>query len=149
MRGYFGIGVENLKNKENLGTLWRSAINLGADFIFVIGRRYQHQSSDTVKAFRHIPLFQYESIEDLVIPHDCKLVGVEILEKSQNLITYNHPERAIYLLGAEDHGLSARAIEKCHDIVKFDSNFCMNVSCAGSILMWDRNFKSRTEPKGE
>jgi tRNA (guanosine-2'-O-)-methyltransferase len=149
MRGYFGIGVENLKTKENLGTLWRSAINLGADFIFVIGRRYQHQSSDTVKAFRHIPLFQYESIEELIIPHDCKLVGVEILEKSQNLVTYNHPKRAIYLLGAEDHGLSARAIEKCHDIVKFDSNFCMNVSCAGSILMWDRNFKSRTEPKGE
>ena len=34
-RGFFGIGVENLKTKANLGTLWRSAINLGADFIFV------------------------------------------------------------------------------------------------------------------
>jgi tRNA (guanosine-2'-O-)-methyltransferase len=141
-RGFFGIGVENLKTKANLGTLWRSAINLGADFIFVVGRRYQHQSSDTVKAFRHIPIFQYESIDELVIPHSCKLVGVEILEQSKDLVTYEHPEQAIYLLGAEDFGLSSRAIERCHEIVKFDSNFCMNVSCAGSILMWDRKLKT-------
>lgn len=143
-RGYFGIGIENMKTPNNLGTLWRSAINLGADFIFVIGKRYKHQCSDTVKAFRHIPLFEYETIDDLVIPHDCKLVGVEILPISQDLRTYKHPERAIYLLGAEDHGLSSRALQKCHDIVQFESNFCMNVSCAGSILMWDRKSK---EPK--
>ena len=146
--GYFGIGVENLKYTANLGTLWRSAINLGADFIFVIGKRYRHQTSDTVKAFRHIPMFQYESIDDFIIPQECRLIGVEILPQSVDLVTFNHPNRAVYLLGAEDHGLSARAIERCHSIVKFDSNFCMNVSCAGSILMWDRKFK-RNEKGGE
>jgi tRNA (guanosine-2'-O-)-methyltransferase len=141
-RGYFGIGIENMKSVQNLGTLWRSAINLGADFIFVIGKRYKHQCSDTTKAFRHIPLFQYEFIEDFVIPDDCRLIGVEILEQSKDLITFQHPERAVYLLGAEDYGLSPRAIDRCHDIVKFDSRFCMNVSCAGSILMWDRKCKA-------
>lgn len=140
-KGYFGIGIENMKSVANLGTLWRSAINLGADFIFVIGKRYKHQCSDTVKAYRHIPLFQYETIEDFIIPHDCRLVGVEILEQSKDLRTFHHPVRAVYLLGAEDYGLSTKAIERCHDIVKFDSNFCMNVSCAGSILMWDRKCK--------
>ena len=29
MRGYFGIGIENGKTVANIGTLWRSAHNLG------------------------------------------------------------------------------------------------------------------------
>ena len=135
---YFGIGVENIKYKQNLGTLWRSAINLGADYIFTIGSRYKHQSSDTVKAFRHIPLFHYDSIDSFNKPMDSKLIGIEITEGAKNLISYRHPKSACYLLGAEDHGLSKEALSKCDEVVMFDSKFCMNVSCAGSILMWDR-----------
>lgn len=141
MRGYFGIGIENLVHKQNMGTLWRSAVNLGADFIFVIGNRYKHQSSDTVKAHRSIPFFQFESFDEFKLPLECRLIGVEILEHSKDLVGYEHPERACYLLGSEGLGLSAKAIEACHDIVKFDSKFCMNVSCAGSVLMWDRKSK--------
>lgn len=35
-RGYFGIGIYNGKNTANIGTLWRSAAILGANFIFTI-----------------------------------------------------------------------------------------------------------------
>lgn len=38
-RGYFGIGIFHGKSSENLGTLWRSAAILGADFIFTIGKQ--------------------------------------------------------------------------------------------------------------
>ena len=143
-RGYFGIGVENLKYTCNLGTLWRSAINLGADFIFCIGKRYKHQSSDTVKAYRHIPLFQYESIEDFVIPFDCHLIGAEITENAKDLVSFHHPEKAVYLLGAEDYGISKQAIDRCQYLIKFDSKYCMNVACAGSIIMWDRYSKMQS-----
>ena len=140
-RGYFGIGVENLKKSTNLGTLWRSAYNLGAQFIFVIGRRYEKQSSDTVKAWRHIPLFQYENTKHFLRsrPRDCKLIGVEINEQSKDLRTFVHPERAIYLLGPEDGNLSC--MDKCQYIVKIQSRECLNVSVAGSIIMYDRSLK--------
>ena len=65
MRGYFGIGVYHAKKDVNIGTLWRSAYIFGASFIFTIGRRFPKQASDTVKAFRHIPLFEYQTIEEL------------------------------------------------------------------------------------
>ena len=142
-RGYFGIGIENTKSKANIGTLWRSAYCLDASFIFVIGNRYKHQVSDTVKAMRHIPMYHYDSFDDFYknMPKDCRLIGVDNLPKARNLSDYNHPERAIYLLGAEDHGLSKKALDMCHGLVKFESRHCVNVSVAGSIIMYDRKSK--------
>ena len=40
MRGYFGIGIENIKTEANIGTLMRSSYAMGASFVFTIGRRY-------------------------------------------------------------------------------------------------------------
>ncbi len=140
-RGYFGIGIENCKTGHNLGTIWRSAHCLGASFIFTIGNRYRYQASDTTKAWRSIPLYQYATFEEFYahLPHDCQVVGVEFPhEKAKSLSSFSHPERCVYLLGAEDHGLSKKAIERCHRIVYIPSKMCMNVAVAGSIVMYDR-----------
>lgn len=139
-RGYFGIGIMNAKTEINVGTLWRSASILGASFIFTIGRRYQKQASDTMQSYRHIPLYNYENFADFYksIPFDCQLIGVELDEKSIPLSEFKHPERAIYLLGAEDTGLSREAIEKSHKLVQLPGNFCLNVAVAGSLIMYDR-----------
>ena len=41
--GYFGIGIYQAKRFENVGVLWRGAYQLGASFIFTIGKRYRRQ----------------------------------------------------------------------------------------------------------
>jgi tRNA G18 (ribose-2'-O)-methylase SpoU len=56
MSGYFEIGINNGKTEHNIGTLWRSAYQLGANSIFTIGRRYNKQSSDTYNVPDQIPL---------------------------------------------------------------------------------------------
>jgi tRNA G18 (ribose-2'-O)-methylase SpoU len=142
MRGYFGIGIEHTKTEINVGTLWRTANNFGASFVFTIGKRYKKQSSDTPKTWKQIPLYHYDSLEELNTPYDCMLVGIELIETSINIISYNHPERAIYLLGAEDNGLSKEAIKKCQHIIEIPSNNCLNVATAGAIVMYDRVAKS-------
>ena len=137
---FFGIGIQNGKTPENLGVLWRSAQNLGASFIFTIGNRYAKQACDTHNAVKSMPYFHYESFEDFFnnLPKGARLVGVELTEKAEPLETFNHPRRCVYLLGAEDHGLSKEAIEKSHFLVKFNSQLSLNVSVAGSIVMYDR-----------
>ena len=144
MRGYFGIGIYHSKTEVNIGTLWRSAYQLGASYIFTIGKRYQMQSSDTPKTWRHIPLFHYETIDELQIPHDCQLVGIEM--GGIELQRAKHPQRAIYLLGAEDHGLPQNIIDRCHKIVSIPSlrTNSYNVAVAGSIVMYDRMIKATT-----
>lgn len=140
-RGYFGIGVENLKTKSNLGTLWRSAYNFNADFLFTIGNRYKRQASDTVKAYRHIPFFTFDTSEEFlkVIPNGCRIVGIEIKDNARNLTKYTHFSRSIYILGAEDGGITF--LDKCQDIIQINSNQCLNVAVAGSIIMYDRMAK--------
>lgn len=145
MRGYFGIGIQNNKTLVNIGTLWRSANILGADFIFTIGKRYKKQASDTLKTPRHIPLYHYLDFADFYnhMPYDCQLIGVELDNRSVGLKQFNHPQRGIYLLGAEDSGLTQEALGKCHHIVQLAGDFCMNVAVAGSIVMYDRLNKAQ------
>jgi len=137
---YFGIGIQNGKTPENLGVLWRSAQNLGASFIFTIGNRYAKQACDTHNAVKAMPYFHYETFEDFYmhLPKGAMLVGVELTEEAVSLETFEHPRRCVYLLGAEDHGLSKKAIKKSHHLIKFKSVMSLNVAIAGSIVMYDR-----------
>jgi tRNA G18 (ribose-2'-O)-methylase SpoU len=142
-RGYFGIGVFHSKNSDNVGTLWRSAAIMGASFIFTIGKRYKKQATDTMKAYRHIPLYNYLDMDDFVkhIPYDCPVVAIEISDKSIYIRNYIHPERCIYLLGAEDYGIPPEVLNKCRDVIQIPGEYCYNVSAAGSIVMYDRMTK--------
>mgnify|MGYP001565154516 CR=1 FL=1 len=144
VRGYFEIGIFHGKTPANLGTLWRSAYQLGAAGIFTIGKRYPKQASDTVKAYRHIPLREYLDFEQfqLARPYGCMLVGVEFGGRA--LTGYCHPERAIYLLGAEDHGLPANVVAKCQSVISLESinTLSYNVAVTGSIVMYHRQFLS-------
>lgn len=140
MRGYFGIGIQHCKKEVNIGTLWRSANLLNASYIFTIGRRYSKQASDTMKTFRHMPLFHFTSLDAFyqALPYDARLIGIEISPEAVPLHEFVHPQSAVYLLGAEDHGLTKEAMEKCHSIIRLPGERSMNVSVAGSIVMYDR-----------
>jgi tRNA G18 (ribose-2'-O)-methylase SpoU len=138
--GYFGIGIYQAKRFENVGVLWRGAYQLGAAFIFTIGKRYRRQASDTHATWKHIPLHSYTKFDDLfdAIPFGCRLIGVE--SGGIELPEFEHPARAVYLLGAEDGGLPKHVLERCHTLVtipavRLDS---YNVAQAGTIVMYDR-----------
>ncbi|MDG1331852.1 MAG: RNA methyltransferase [Crocinitomicaceae bacterium] len=145
-KGYSAIGVFRGKTSHNMGTLWRSAYILGAAYIFTVDGRYKKQSSDVLRTWSRIPLFQYKTFDDLLanIPHDCRLVGVEIDDRSEMLHEFEHPKRAIYLLGAEDSGLPEFVKEKCHFLVKLPGNSSLNVGVTGSIVLHDRVSKVPT-----
>ena len=120
--------------------LWRTAQNMGASFIFTVGNRYAKQACDTHNAVKSMPYFHYESFNDFYnhLPKGARVVGVELTEGVEDLETFRHPRRCVYLLGAEDHGLSKKAIEKSHHLIKFKSELSVNVAVAGSIVMYDR-----------
>lgn len=141
-RGYCGVGIVGAKTPANLGTLWRSAALMEASFIFTIGKRWPKQASDTVKAWRHIPLYEYESIADFKVPNDCSLVAVEQAPRSRDIRDFNHPERAIYLLGAEDRGVPQDLLKKADSVIEIPSEKCLNVAVAGSIVLYDRLAKT-------
>lgn len=143
---FFGIGILNNVDGLNIGTLWRSAFIMGASFIFTIDKKYKPESSDVTRAWTKIPLYHYQTIDDLKshLPYSTKLIAVEINAESIPLAQFEHPNRAIYLLGNEQSGLSKKVLSECHSIVSLPGNFSLNVAVAGSILLYDRLSKLPT-----
>ena len=144
-RGFFAVGIYHTKTEANVGTLWRTANLFGASFIFTVGRRYKKQCSDTMNTPLHVPMFHFSDMEDLGAhrPHDSFLIGVELIETAIMRPRFSHPERAIYLLGAEDHGLPPEVVAQCNRIIKLPGEYSMNVAVAGSIVLYDRWQKSQ------
>ena len=144
-RGFFGIGIWHAKHEVNIGTLWRSATLYDAAFVFTVGARYRRESGDTCKTPLHIPLYHYADVDDLVehLPYSCPLIGVELDPRAKPLTGYLHPQRAVYLLGAEDHGLPPAVVDRCHDLVVIPTvrGFSHNVAVAGSLVLHDRHTK--------
>lgn len=137
---FFGIGLYQPKTIHNVGTLWRSAYILGAQFIFIIDGKYNHQTSDTQKAWSKIPLYKYEDFDHFYksLPYSTQLVGVEISENSVPIRNFAHPYRAAYLLGAENNGLPEKVLDRCHQLVQLPGEQSLNLAVSGSIIMYDR-----------
>ena len=141
MRGYFGLGVERISKPMNVGNLFRSAHAFGADFIFAVAPAVdlrEIRKADTSGTEKHVPLFEFRSVEELILPHGCRLVGVELLDEAVDLPAFTHPERAAYVLGPERGSLSPALAARCAHVVKIPMKFCVNVGVAGAILMYDR-----------
>lgn len=147
MRGFFEIGIFHGKTPANLGTLWRSAYQLGASGIFTVGKRYPKQASDTLKTWRHVPMREYADFDGMMsaLPYSCPIVAVEM--GGGDLADFKHPERAVYLLGAEDHGIPPAILARCPFVVSLPSvrTESFNVAVAGSLVMFDRLNKQRRE----
>lgn len=139
---YFEIGIYHPKRESNIGTLWRSAYQLGASGIFTIGRRYEHQSSDTIKAIGKLPLRHYLTFDEFKNnrPLGAVLIGIEMCGKP--ISEFKHPKQAIYLLGSEDNGLPSDVFLKCNAVISLEAvnTLSYNVSIAGSIVMYHRQF---------
>lgn len=144
--GFFGVAVYNPKTEANIGTLWRSATAYQAAVIATVGvQRYVHQASDTCKTPNNLPLLKFSDVDDLFshLPFGCQLVGVELDDRAESLSGFAHPDRAFYLLGAEDHGLPDVVLDRCHRVVRIPSpvSWSLNVSVAGSLVLHDRFVK--------
>lgn len=139
--GYVGIGIYNVKRTHNFGALIRAARVFGADFVFSVGQRNPVETS-SIKAELTIPLFHFETLELCVasIPVNARLVCVELADGAVDIRTYEHPARAVYLLGPE-HGALPASIMRRHDTVVLPGAYPLNVAMAGTVVLYDRLLK--------
>ncbi|MBI1186714.1 MAG: TrmH family RNA methyltransferase [Alphaproteobacteria bacterium] len=141
MRGYFGIGVEEISKPMNMGALMRTAHAFGASFFFTINaapKVREAYNADTSRTFDSVPYYAWPTLDDLRLPRGCALVGVELTDDAIDLPRFKHPAAAAYVLGRERGSLSDALQARCAHIVRIPTKFCVNVGIAGAILMYDR-----------
>lgn len=140
-RGYFGIGVEESSKEGNLGNLVRSSHAFGASFFFAIAPAVnvrEVRATDTSGAFDHVPFYKFDTVNDLMLPRGCALVGVELTPDSVKLPSFRHPACAAYVLGPEMGSISPALQARCDHMIKIPMKFCVNVGVAGALVMYDR-----------
>ncbi len=139
-RGYFAVGAERISKSRNLGNLMRSAHAFGASFTFTVGATYQalEAQADTSKGTMHLPHYNWAGLDDLMLPENCRLVGIELTEHAIDLPSFRHPLRAAYVLGPERGSLTDELIARCDYVIRIPTRFCVNVAMAGAIVMYDR-----------
>jgi tRNA(Leu) C34 or U34 (ribose-2'-O)-methylase TrmL len=146
VRGYAAIGLDNPKDKLNVGEALRAAGCYGAAMVAASGNRYKAAKTDTQKAYRHLPLIECDDLRNLV-PFDCVPVAVDIIEGAIPLHEYKHPERAFYIFGAEDATLGDRIISWCRDVIYVPTAHCMNLAATVNVILYDRLAKQVSSPQ--
>lgn len=141
-RGYFGIGVEGISKSHNLGAVLRTAHAFDARFAFSVNSALDIKdirTTDTSRSHSHLPFYEWDSVSDIVLPKDCDLVGIELTEDAVDLPSFRHSLNCAYILGPEKGSLSAAAQDRCAAIVKIPTKFCLNVSLAAALTLYDRS----------
>jgi tRNA G18 (ribose-2'-O)-methylase SpoU len=141
---FFEIGIYAPVHMENIGTLWRSAYQLGAAGIYIIGKSRRFQASDTAKTLQQIPLRAFSTWKDFLAhrPVGARIVAIEL--GGVPLAGFSHPSEALYVLGSEANGLPEHVLKDCDYLVTLESlrYASYNVAVTGSIVMYHRQILS-------
>ncbi len=141
IRGYFGVGCYGISKAGNAGAIFRTAHAFGSSFVFTINATYGGKETgvtDTSRAAEHIPFYQFPQLSDMSLPKDCRLVGIELTDDAVELPSFRHPTHCAYILGPERGSIPDDILEKCDFTVKIPTQFCVNVSVAAALVLYDR-----------
>ncbi len=142
-RGYAVIGLDRVKDPANLGGVLRAAGCFGAGLVVVGGGRLGRFSTDTMKAWRHVPCIETDDMMASV-PFGCIPVAVEMHARARPLESFVHPERAIYIFGPEDGSVQKSIVERVPIVVQINTNRCMNLAAAVNVVLYDRAAKRQS-----
>ena len=85
-----------------------------------------------LKTFKSVPYYDYETPQEISVPKNCAIVGVELCDEAVALPEFCHPIRCAYIFGPERGSLSKETQEKCDYMVKIQLN---------SVLMFQQQLQ--------
>lgn len=136
----FHVAIENFEHDMNIGSVVRSANAFLAAEVHIVGnRRWNRRGAMVTERYQHVR--HHDSIEALVawaVEAGIPLVGIDNVEGSVPIETYDIPRECVLVFGQEGPGLSAQAQEACVDllaITQFGSTRSINAGAAAAVAM--------------
>ena len=136
----FHVAIENFEHDMNIGSVVRSANAFLAAEVHIVGnRRWNRRGAMVTERYQHVR--HHESIEALVAwasVAGIPLIGIDNVEGSVPIETYDIPRECVLVFGQEGPGLSTQAQEACVDllaITQFGSTRSINAGAAAAVAM--------------
>lgn len=140
-RGYTAIGLMRPKNRGNVGSVMRAAFCYGAAMVAIEGIRTTiEEPQDSHKAWRNMPVLRGDDMRAMV-PYDAIPVAVDLVKDAENLISFQHPQRAFYIFGPEDGTLDDEVLSWCRHRLMVPTRVCMNLAASVNVVLYDRMAK--------
>lgn len=139
------IGLENIRDPGNLGTIIRTADAAGAAGIILIGETCDPFSSEAIRAsmgsFAHVPLMRMDIpiFVRMIKEKSWPVIGTH-LKGAVDFRTVSYQEDSFLLMGTEQSGLSDDLAAPCTHLIKIpmagkaDS---LNVAVAASLAIYE------------
>ena len=142
-RGFAIVGLDSPKFAENIGGVLRACGAYGVAQVNISRCRAKHLDvkENTSKAHRHMPTFIVDDPLEY-LPWGTEIVAVDLVDDAVPLPTFIHPERAIYVFGAEDRTLDENILSRAHHRVMIPTRNCMNLAATVNVVLYDRLAKS-------
>lgn len=135
----------NPKYPTNVGAAVRAASCFGAKQVWWTGNRFNLEDGkrlpreERMKGFKDVELRQF----DRPFEHfkGAVPVAIELLENTECITTFEHPENAVYVFGPEDGSIPQVVRQHCHRFLAIPSKHCFNLAAAVYMVLYDRMFK--------
>jgi len=139
-RHNFSILISNEFHDFNIGTVIRNANAFLAKEVIIYGRR-KFDKRGTVGTHVYENLKHVKFIDDLVLPENSVVIGIDNIPESRPLETFEWPASHVVLaFGQEQIGLTEEVKAICKQFVyikQYGSVRSLNVGCASAIAMYD------------
>lgn len=141
----FHVAIENFEHDMNIGSVVRSANAFLAAEVHIVGnRRWNRRGAMVTERYQHVR--HHESIDAFgtwAAASGLPVLGIDNIEGSVPIETYDIPAACVLLFGQEGPGLSEAAQELCVDllaITQFGSTRSINAGAAAAVAMhaWTR-----------
>jgi tRNA(Leu) C34 or U34 (ribose-2'-O)-methylase TrmL len=136
------------KFPHNVGAAVRAASCYGLGQVWFTGDRVQLVGERRFRLPREERMRGYQEVElrhsdqpFAAFATDAVPVAVELRRNAEPLITFDHPERAVYVFGPEDGSLDRAVLGLCHRFVVIPTRHCTNLSAAVYTVLYDRHAK--------
>jgi hypothetical protein len=104
-----------------------------------------------MNGYRKVQMAIDDRFFDRFPPRSVTPVAIELLPASEALVSFEHPDDALYVFGPEDGGLPKAVRRHCHRFVFIPTHHCLNLAAAVNVVLYDRRLKRQLagrEPVG-
>ena len=144
-----GVALIDPKYPHNVGAALRACSCWGVGQLWWTGDRVtldvprgeRLPREERMKGYRSVQITRDDHVFDCFEPGSVTPVAVELRPQAESLVTFEHPEDALYVFGPEDGSLPKSVRLLCHRFVVIPTHHCLNLAAAVNVVLYDRRLK--------
>lgn len=135
----------NPKYSANVGAAVRAASCFGAKQVWWTGNRVRLNECERLPREERMKVYKDVELRQFEYPFEhfkgATPVAIELLDNTECLFDFVHPENAVYVFGPEDGSIGQVERRFCHRFVTIPTRHCTNLAAAVYLILYDRAMK--------